>query len=404
VNGAPATPPVLLLGGLENALSVARSLARRGVEVHALEEPGGVLRHSRACRSATPFAGDVMAGWLDWLGSRAQPGSLVFPCSDTALELVALHGPALEESGLVPIESSGPALLDVLDKQRTYEIARAAGIGAPRTVPLETLSDLERAVEEIGLPAALKPVHIHEYSRHFRGKVVLGRDLETLRDGFLRAQRVGVEMILTEIIPGAEARYCSYFTYLDESGRPLLHFTKRKLRQYPVGFGGGTYHLTEWADDVAEAGLAFLQAAGVRGLGNVEFKRDPRDGALKIIECNARFTGGNEIVRLAGLDLAWFTYARMTGRPLPAVDERRDGLRMWYPVQDTMAFVSARRRGELTLRAWVRSLLHRQTLPVWSARDPLPSLVLLGRLPLRVLRRRGAAEPVAVSEPGVVTP
>jgi D-aspartate ligase len=398
VSGGPPTPPVVLLGGLENALSVARSLARRGVEVQALEEPGGVMRHSRSCRLAVPFEGDVVAGWLEWLQTRARPGTIVVPCSDNGLELFVEHLAHLEDWGLAPIEADPRALRDVLDKQRTYEIARAAGVAAPRTVPLAGVPDLERAVEEIGLPAALKPLHIHEYSRHFRGKVVLADDLATLREALLRAHAVGVDMLLTEIIPGGEDRYCSYFTYLDEAGRPLFHFTKRKLRQYPVGFGGGTYHLTEWADDVAEAGLAFLQAARVRGLGNVEFKRDPRDGRLKIIECNARFTGGNEIVRVAGLDLAWFVYARMTGRPLPPVDQRRDGVRMWYPVQDTLAFLHARRAGKLTLRAWLGSLLHRQTFPVWSVRDPLPSLVLLGRMPLNGLRRRARRGRAATPE------
>ena len=142
-------------------------------------------------------------------------------------------------------EADDRALLDGLDKQRAYEVARQAGIGAPRTAVLHGWDDLERAMAEIGTPCALKPVHIHEYRRHFSGKVVLIDDAAALRRAFARTHEVGLDMILTEIIPGPEDRYCSYFTYLDEHGQPLFHFTKRKLRQYPVGFGGGTYHLTD---------------------------------------------------------------------------------------------------------------------------------------------------------------
>ena len=134
-----------------------------------------------------------------------------------------------------------------------------------------------RRCERIGFPCALKPTHIHEFSRHFRLKAMVVDDEPELREAFARDARAGVDMILTEIIPGEEHRYCSYFTWIDEDGEFLFDFTKRKLRQYPVGFGGGTYHLTEWADDVAETGRRFLRAAGVRGLANVEFKRDPRD-------------------------------------------------------------------------------------------------------------------------------
>ena len=47
----------------------------------------------------------------------------------------------------------------------------------------------------------------------------------------------GVDVLVTEIIPGGDDRYCSYYSHLDEQGEPLLHFTKRKPRQYPIGCG-----------------------------------------------------------------------------------------------------------------------------------------------------------------------
>jgi predicted ATP-grasp superfamily ATP-dependent carboligase len=216
-----------------------------------------------------------------------------------------------------------------------------------------------------------------------------------LREAFAETRRAGVDMIVTEIIPGEEHRYCSYFTWIDEDGEFLFDFTKRKLRQYPVGFGGGTYHLTEWADDVAETGRRFLRAAGVRGLANVEFKRDPRDHRLKLIESNVRFTAGNEIVLRAGVDIGWIAYARMTGRPVAEIGRGREGVHMWYPLRDTLACLELRRRGQLTGREWARSLAARQTFPIWSATDPAPSLVELALTPSRVvrkLRRRQAAD------------
>jgi D-aspartate ligase len=379
-------PPVFLIGGLENALSVARSLWRRGVEVHASGAADSPVRLSRSRRSFHPVDGDLDAAWLDWLGGRPE-GALVFPCADESMEFVAHHRATLEDAGLVVLEADDDAVLAMLDKDRTYAIARAAGVAAPDTVRVVTADDLESAIQGIGFPCALKPIHTHEFSRHFRAKVMVAHDEATLRSAFAATQEAGLSMILTEIIPGGEERYCSYFTWIDPDGSFLFDFTKRKLRQYPVGFGGGTYHLTEWADDVAETGRRFLSAAGVRGLGNVEFKRDPRDGSLKLIECNARFTAGNEIVRRAGVDIAWIAYARMTGQPLPPIRRGRDGVYMWYPLKDTLAFLELRRRGETATLDWVRGLAHRQTFPIWSASDPMPSLAELARVPARVVRK-----------------
>ena len=186
-------------------------------------------------------------------------------------------------------------------------------------------------------------------------------------------------MMVTEIVPGPDEGFCSYYTYLDEHGDPLLEVTKRKLRQFPPGFGAGCYHLTDWNPEVAELGLRFLQASGVRGLANVEFKRDPRDGRLKLIECNHRFTAANEQLRRCGADLALFTYNRILGRPLPEIEGYRRGVGHWYPLRDARAFVEYRRRGELRLGHWLATLLRPQTFPLASFRDPMPSLVSAGR-------------------------
>ena len=72
---------------------------------------------------------------------------------------------------------------------------------------------------------------------------------------------------------------------------------------------------------------------GLRGLGNVEFKRDERDGELKLIECNHRFTAATGLLRAAGLDLPLFVYNQLTERQLPPVERYRPGMTMWYPMR-----------------------------------------------------------------------
>src|SRR5207245_547909 len=134
----------------------------------------------------------------------------------------------------------------------------------------------------------------------------------------------------------------------DVEGQPLVHFTKRKLRQYPVTFGWGCFHETAWEPEAAELGLRFFQGIGLRGLGNVEFKRDVRDGRLKLIECNPRLTAANELVRLAGHDFARLAYERAAGRDGPTMGSFREGLYFWYPFMDTRACLSLRRQRKLT--------------------------------------------------------
>ena len=397
--------PAVILGGGGTALPVARSLRDAGVLVYALGTRTDPVRFSRACETFVPFERDgrIQARWLEWLRT-APVGSVVLPCEDEGLELLARHRETLLELGLVPFEANDEVLLSMLDKRETYRLANEIGVETPLSFAIRTPDDISAALARIGYPCALKPVRSHEFVRHFAGRkaFVVHRE-EELEEAFARAASAGVEMLITEIIPGPDDQFCSYYSYLDEHGEPLLHCTKRKLRQYPIGFGSGCFHVTDWNPEVAEVGLRFFQGVGLRGLGNVEFKRDARDGRLKLIECNHRLTAATGLLRAAGLDLPLFVYNRLLDRPLPQVERYRRGFTMWYPTRDVRAFVAYRRQGQISRLAWVRTVLRRHHLPVASLADPRPALAhhlrLFSRLRRLLARRRLHRRPGSGSSP-----
>ena len=377
---AASNPPAVILGGTVTALSVARSLTDAGVTVHVLDGRGSPVRTSRLRAAFVDVGGDEMQPrMLDWLRSGPH-GAVVLACGDEGLELIARHRAELIELGYIPMEADDRVLLAMLDKKRTDALAREHGIPAPPVLALRDQADVDAVSGEISYPCVLKPVHSHVFARTKLGtKVLIADSPAALQAEFERMSALGVELLVVEVVTGPDDEYVSYYSYLDEHGEPLLHFTKRKIRQHPNRFGTGTYHATTHDQEVAELGLRFFQAVGLRGLGNVEFKRDGRDGQLKLIECNARFTMSNELIRIAGIDLALFSYNRLLGRPTPPVNSYRDDIRLWDPVNDIRAFLDYRRNGELSLGRWVGSLLHPQHFPRARIDDPLPALVRVSR-------------------------
>ena len=232
--------------------------------------------------------------------------------------------------------------------------------------------------DEYAYPLMIKPLHSHEFKRVHEGKYLMAADFDELLAACRRTHEHGVDVVLLEMIPGPDDLLCSYYTYLDENGAPQFHFTKRVIRRYPEHEGFGCYHITDWNPEVRDLGMRLFAHVGLRGVANVEFKRDPRDGRLKVIEVNARFTAANGLVAAAGYDLALFVYNRAAGLPQPSWDGRpyRVGLRLWYPLDDFLAYLDLRQPGA----AWgsasgCAASRTPAVLPYFSLADPKPSVV-----------------------------
>ena len=386
-----ALPPAILLGGEVIAVSAARSLARSGVRVHALGHHTDPVRHSRACREFADVGTKegLAERYMTWL-ERGPGEGVILPCHDEGVELVARHRPQLERWGYRPIEADDEVALAMLDKERTSALARDAEVPTPRTRSVRTLEDVREAAASLGFPCALKPVRSHVFARHFgiTRKLLVAATEAELEAGYEQMHELGVDVLATEIIPGRDDQFVSYYTYMDRDGDPLFHFTKRKLRQFPPHFGLGCYHETTWDPEVADLGLRFFRSIGLRGVGNVEFKRDARDGRLKLIECNHRFTAATDQVRRAGIDIPLLAYNRLVGRPDPPLDGYRTGQRLWLPAADLRAFLALRREGEETTRAYLRSVLRPQHFPMLDLRDPMPTVAAIGVKARRRISKR----------------
>lgn len=373
--GPAGNPPAVVLGGGVTGLSVARSLAAAEIPVYVLDQENAPARVSRAVKQFVNVGTDrPQERMLEWLAA-AELEAVVLPASDDGVELIARHRAELTACGHRPVEADDDVLLAMLNKVQTYELARRHGIAAPRIIRLVDEEGLEAALEHLEFPCVLKPDQSHVFAHSGGGgaKVLMIRDASELRRECARFSALGVEMFVTEVIYGNSDEFVSYYGYLDGEGENLVNFTKRKIRQCPPGFGIGTYHETTSDPEVAATGLRFLRSVGLRGLGNIEFKRDARDGRLILIECNPRFTMSNELARIAGVDLALLSYNRALLRPAAPIEDYRVGLHLWDPVRDTRAMTLYRRQGELSAGRWAASLLHRQVFPTFRLDDPAPA-------------------------------
>jgi D-aspartate ligase len=367
--------PVILLGGGVIALSIGRSLARVNAQTFILDDPRSEAYVSRFCIGVPlTFDKNNIAGWYEWLmneGKKIHRRPILIPCCDEGLTLIAYYRQELEKFYNI-IEGSDSLTLALLDKLKTYDLAYKHNIAVPGTWAVNSIDDLRALTGSINYPCALKPRESHLFAEHFPSlKLFVISSEEELFDKFNEANKFNLKMIVTELIPAATDAYHSYYTYIDKNGEPLFHFTKLRFRQYPNLFGLGTYNISNWNQEVADIGLRFIKSVGLKGIGTVEFIKDARDGSLKFIECNPRFTGTTELLPLSGLDWPLLVYNHLLEKPLPKTDYKR-GIRLIRLASDFLAFRELHTNGKLSWSEWLKSIAHYQHFFYFRWNDPLP--------------------------------
>ncbi len=379
-HSCPPLPPVIIFGGYFVTLTVGVSLAARSIPVYVLNERWQEARFSRCVRAIrlpanAPYPQSGMA-FLTGNDSNYLKGSVLLAGGDEELEIMAKHRETLADKFRLDL-SNPVAQLMKLDKLATYRAATEAGVATPRFWQARSAEDLYRLRDELVYPLIVKPKVSHVFQKKFKAKFFVAEGFDQLLGAYRVVESAGIEILLVEKIPGPDSRCCSYYTYLDEEGNALFDFTKRIIRRYPVNMGMASYHITDRVEHVREASLKLFRHVGLQGLANAEFKYDDRDGQLKLMECNARFTAGNSLVARAGFDLGNFVYNRIVGISQPPLTDFQTGLRLWDPLRDWRAFLELRKRGELTFLQWLASVMHWSSFSYFSWRDPLPSFFRL---------------------------
>lgn len=372
--------PVLLLGGGASTLAAVRSLGKAGITVLASGPSGCRAMHSRYCARALPVppGTSAKAWWRRILIEEPLPevaGALILVGCDESLEFVEENADALRQSYLV--EEFVPELRRaMLDKLETLRLARAAGVPTPNFWAVNKPGDVLRIRDELRFPVMVKPLSSYTFMEEFGCKLFIVEDSidEVVEKVELCTSR-GHEVLVVEMIPGPDNLLSSYYTYRTPGGKLLYDYTKSIIRRWPVNRGGACFHQSEWLPETAEMGRRLFDGVGWQGIGNVEFKRDPRDGQFKIIEVNGRLTAGHPLVTQSGAAIDLAIYCHLTGQPVPTIGTYSQSLRQWDPVRDFMAYRQLRSRGELSFVGWLRSVFaQRLILPFFSFDDPRPGL------------------------------
>ena len=138
---------------------------------------------------------------------------------------------------------------------------------------------------------------------------------------------------------------------------------------------------------LADAGHRLAADLRLTGMIEIEFKEDPRDGRLKLLDVNARAWGWHGIGRAAGVDFTHLAWRAAQGDRIRPV-QGRAGVRWVWLTTDLPVSIRELLAGRLRPGAYLRSLRPPIEGAIAASDDPLPVVLDAPLLAMRMLRRR----------------
>ena len=336
-------PPAVVMGLSPTGLYAVRELGRAGIAVTGVGsgwQAGHASRYLQDCITE-PSGPARLAALTQRFPKPAagEPKPVLIATSDEDIAFIGTHGSTLADHFAIQASYLDGTADTMLSKERFYALCEQLGIAYPRFWKCQP-AELPGLQSQVRYPCLIKPSRVHEAKALMAGKK--GWVAENLAE-FQRLaadipEQAGL-LLVQEIVPGPESNITLYAAYIDQQGTPRQTFTGRKLRQYPPGFGSASLVCSHDEPETRAIAERLLNAAGYRGIAAAEFKRDPRDGRLMVIEVNARPSLWFALTSAAGKQLTHAAYcdlcagAMTQAAPLPDGPQTQ-GVRWRFVLKD----------------------------------------------------------------------
>lgn len=302
---------VIVIGCSLTGYAVIRALANKDIYIvamtYAKRDVAQLSRYvSEVVLCPAPEDEEQFVGLLIKNADR-WGGALILETADSAA--IALSKTKEILSKYYRIATPDWSVLSIfVEKEKTYALAKEHNIPHPKSISLSGWKDIN-SISEILYPCILKPVRSFEFTSRFHVKNFEVHNDRELKEKYKLCLDAGQSMILQEIIPGPDENLYKMQGYVNSQGKLVGKFFYRKLRQNPPQFGIARVGIsTDSYPEVERLTEELLYRANYRGYFSNEFKMDPRDGQLKLIENNCRMPRSGMLAIACGVNFPWLIY------------------------------------------------------------------------------------------------
>ena len=359
--------PVVVIGGGPTGLGLERTFGGKGIDVFVISYRRDPVVFSKYCRKSFTTTGKrydrtALKRALRVVSKEFSRRAVVYPTSDLdALNLAKLKDELRDDYHFVV--GNEEAVKTLVDKKRFYNALSKNNIAHPQTYFPEDLKDANQLGTRLEYPVFVRPSITQLFARVFprSGKGFVAHTPKELVYYYRLATQHGIDMMFQEVIPGPPANSYQLEGYYNAKHNPLVIFARQRLRIWPPDFGNTTLCVSIPMAELAEERSVidqFIVTIGYHGLMSAEFKKDERDGALKLLEINARPWWHFWLSKSCGVNIVLTSYLDAIGEM--GVQTHREqyeiGVKSMHLSADIRAAAHMIRNKKLSFREWSSSL------------------------------------------------
>jgi predicted ATP-grasp superfamily ATP-dependent carboligase len=336
-NKPPTMYDALVLDARQRqSLGAVRALGRRGLRVAAADTIATAPAFSsRWCadRFVAPQHGDdpdadpdANVAFVEQLLTTHRV-RVVIPAADGTIEALRRARERLRPQ--VGLALANEAALELaVNKEKTLAVAEQLGLHVPRSVILHGVDELPAALNEVGLPAVVKPMQSWAESSHGNQRVV--SELVVSRDeaamAVERLTSLGATVSFQQLLLGRRESVSFMYAHGDVFAR---FATWVRRTEPPLGGTSVVWQLIEPPDDTSAQAERLIRAIDLDGFSKVEFRRGA-DGYPYLMEINPRMTADVNLAVSAGIDVPYMLYQWASGDKIDPMTPYKSGIWMRY--------------------------------------------------------------------------
>jgi len=375
------------------ALPIIRCLGQQNINSYGFFGKGkefyfytNIIRHSKFLKEKFFFDNsDYSSGLINALvdfGKGQKEKSVIFLASDQDMIITSRHRDILKDYFLFTFPPH--ELLDtLLNKEKFINLAYDNNLPIPKSKKILSGKNIEEATKDFDFPFIIKPswrddnwvTKFHEQKiLHINSK----RDIE---QQISIIETVDTKFLIQEIIPGSEKNIICSFAILDDNSQPIEIGHCRKIHQYPAYFGNTSLAEPIIDDEVEELSLKIFKILQLKGYASIEYKKDQRDGKLKILEITpGRFNRQFAVTNLVGLNLPYALYNYLLGREHKSSKIVYSKARWVSEINELRTIKTYIKSKEHSLIDWIKELWRINWFEIFDRRDIRPFFILLIKL------------------------